>query len=317
MNKLRYWLRNLFGFTQGEINGFFLLCLLMILILLIPLFWKWLYPPHLNYNAADHAKLDQMVDKLDKAFPDDTSFTARTPTPVTATVAPYAFDPNQLSSQQWQALGTPRFIADRIIKYRSKGGKFRVKNDVQKIYGFPKELYNRLYAYIQLPDSLTYARKWEKNEKFESKKAYPSTFRKEPFARPAAFDINAADTAQLEAVRGIGPALAKRIIKYRDGLGGFVSESQIREVYGLDSLVVDELLKRGFIKAGQPTRRLYVNTATEKELDTHPYISPRLAKLIIAYRLQHGKFNSPEDLAQVKLLDQATLTKLKPYLSFE
>ncbi|MEZ4904304.1 MAG: helix-hairpin-helix domain-containing protein [Spirosomataceae bacterium] len=55
------------------------------------------------------------------------------------------------------------------------------------------------------------------------------------------FDINSADTTQLIRLKGIGSKLAARIIKFRDGLGGFASSAQYTEVYGLDSLALSEL----------------------------------------------------------------------------
>jgi competence protein ComEA len=36
----------------------------------------------------------------------------------------------------------------------------------------------------------------------------------------------------------------------------------------------------------------------------------------VAYRQQHGPYNAPDDLLRVKLMDPATLDRLKPYLEF-
>ena len=48
-------------------------------------------------------------------------------------------------------------------------------------------------------------------------------------------DINTANSAQLDEVKGIGGGtFAKRIIKYRERLGGFYKTEQLMEVYGLD-----------------------------------------------------------------------------------
>jgi DNA uptake protein ComE-like DNA-binding protein len=68
-----------------------------------------------------------------------------------------AFDPNLLNTEQWQALGLQKSLAQRIVNYCQKGGKFRTKKDLLKIYGFPAEEYARLSSYILLPDTLTYA----------------------------------------------------------------------------------------------------------------------------------------------------------------
>jgi len=47
-------------------------------------------------------------------------------------------------------------------------------------------------------------------------------------------ELNKADSAELVKLRGIGPVLAKRIIRYRTSLGGkFHSVEELRNVYGL------------------------------------------------------------------------------------
>ncbi len=315
MKRLHYWLRSIFGYSRTESNGFLILCLIILLFLLFPLLYPVLFPPVAFDHAADRQLLDSMVVAMEKDQPEAlVQESAKAPREVRNL---FDFDPNLITAAQWQSLGLPRYLAERIIKYRSKGGKFRVKGDVKKIYGFPEPLYAQLYSYILLPDSLS--RDYPKRE-FPKKEFaatnYPPAAEKKT-VKAELFDINQADTLQLASVRGIGPALSRRIARYRDLLGGFSGRHQIYEVYGLDSLVVDELFRKGYLREGEGVRRLKINQATEKELDAHPYISPRLAKILVAYRVQHGNFTSAESLAPVKLLDEVTLRKLAPYLSFE
>lgn len=321
MKRLRYWLRSLFGYSHTETNGFLVLCLLIGLLLLVPAFYPVLFPPRTFDHTADHRQLDSLVAELEKRQPERKPAYRSEPAPHREVVL-FDFDPNAIDASTWQSLGLPKYLAERIIKYRGKGGKFRVKGDVKKIYGFPEELYARLHGHILLPDSLQRHgpdRSYPKKEFAFSRYDKPGDrkpFEKKPF-NPEPFDINRADTLQLASVRGIGPSLSRRIAKYRDLLGGFSGKHQLYEVYGLDSTVVEELLRKGFLGEATGIRRLRINQATEPELDAHPYISPRLAKVIVAYRVQHGNFGSAEDLKPIKILDEATLRKLAPYLSFE
>ena len=131
------------------------------------------------------------------------------------------------------------------------------------------------------------------------------------------FDINSADTTQLKQISGIGVTLARRIVKYRDKLGGFISKAQYKEVYGLQEAVVDRLEKYTYIVPTFKPRRINVNTYHFKALVAHPYILYKHAKDIIAYREQHGNFVAVDDLLALPLIDKDDLEKMKPYLVIE
>jgi competence protein ComEA len=53
------------------------------------------------------------------------------------------------------------------------------------------------------------------------------------------------------------------------------------------------------------------------ELAAHPYISYGEAKVLVAFRTQHGKFISSDDLLKIKIFKTEWVQKIKPYLSFE
>ncbi|MCG8339806.1 MAG: helix-hairpin-helix domain-containing protein [Cytophagales bacterium] len=131
------------------------------------------------------------------------------------------------------------------------------------------------------------------------------------------FDINSADTTQLKQISGIGVTLAKRIVKYRDKLGGFISKDQYKEVYGLQEAVIERLAKYTYIVPAFKPRKMNINTYHFKALVSHPYILYKHAKNIIAYREQHGNFAAVEDLLALPLIDKDDLEKMKPYLAVE
>lgn len=130
------------------------------------------------------------------------------------------------------------------------------------------------------------------------------------------FDINTADTIILRQVRGIGSVLSKRIIKYRNQLGGFTSKRQLNEVYGLKDSVLIALDSLAIIDTNYLPDLININNLDETELKRHPYINYKMAKAITTYRFQHGNFNSIDDLKRVILLDSLDIKKLIPYLEF-
>src|SRR5690606_9841495 len=143
----------------------------------------------------------------------------------------FPFDPNTAPVDDLVKLGIKQGIATRMVRYRESGGRFAVRQDLLKIYGMDSTLYAILYPYIKLPDRapdiITVKGAGEKTERF---------------------DLNTADTAQLVRVYGIGPVLSKRIVKFRERLGGFVAPEQVYEVYGLDSATATRLLNTSYLK---------------------------------------------------------------------
>jgi competence protein ComEA len=232
----------------------------------------------------------------------------------------FNFDPNIASVEQFEALGLPKFIAERIEKYRSKGGKFRKKEDFAKIYGILPDTYERLEPYITLPsaddESLrtpqAEATNVERTAALSETKTVETTA-KNTTKQPIRFDLNTGDTTDFMKIKGIGSGYAKRIIKFRDMLGGFASAEQIRETYGLPPETVEEILKYGFLKSG--VKKLKINQLSLTDF-RHPYLKYHQAKAIIAYRDQHGVFKNAEDLKQIKILDEATILKILPYVEF-
>jgi len=126
-------------------------------------------------------------------------------------------------------------------------------------------------------------------------------------------DINTADSLSLMDVYGIGPALARRIILFRNRLGGFASMNQLSEVYGLDSTVVRRLRRQFEVRPGFEPIQLDLQTISFDELARHPYLSRRQAQAILAYRSQHG-LASAQELMNIHVLDSAWFVRIQPYL---
>jgi competence ComEA-like helix-hairpin-helix protein len=77
------------------------------------------------------------------------------------------------------------------------------------------------------------------------------------------------------------------------------------------------MLDVAFIDENFQPQRININTATENELDFHPYINQTVAKAIVAYRFQHGKFTSAEEIRKLHNLKHDIADKIIPYLSIE
>ena len=60
--------------------------------------------------------------------------------------------------------------------------------------------------------------------------------------------------------------------------------------------------------------KLNINQAQADELKSHPYIRWSLANAIVKYRIQHGEYDSVNDVKRVVLMTDSTYKKLSPYL---
>lgn len=127
------------------------------------------------------------------------------------------------------------------------------------------------------------------------------------------FDLNKADTLDLQALRGVGPSYARRIVAYRNKLGGYTNVEQLKEVYGMTKELYAQIAPHLVVKNPQ-LRKLNLNTENIKELMAHPYIDFYLAKAIISFHKDYGAFQQVEDVRKVHLLDDETYKKIIPYL---
>lgn len=122
-------------------------------------------------------------------------------------------------------------------------------------------------------------------------------------------DINTADTTQLKRVYGIGPVLAQRIVKYRAYLGHFVAMEQLEDVYHLPDSVYAKLQKQ-FTLDTLNLDRISINSASERDLLSIPYLSKEEVRWVLAVRKARGAFSSKEELTNVFI---KTLNK-KPFI---
>ncbi len=297
MNRLRLWIRNIFGFSRAETNGFLILLPLMILVLFSQPVYRFLSPPPVTRSSVEQARLDSLIAHWDFNPPSEN----------TTDGGPlFPFNPNTATEEELKSLGFPSTLSRRVINYRTKGGIFNDPDDLMKIYGMDSSLFTALIPYINIPKQL---KSTKNGGNIRSIKKTPKD--------PVLIDLNLADTAQFITVYGIGPVLAKRIVSYREKLGGFLDIGQLKNVYGLDSTVVKTVATRFFVDPDFVPNQLDINKSTERQLADHPYIKYKLAKTIVAYRFQHGSFKEIDDLLKIDLINEQVFENIRPYLKVE
>jgi competence protein ComEA len=305
--ELRGNLKKYFTFSRREYKA--------TITLLIFTFLAWSYADVKNYFYPEKFDLEKIrveatllaaVSGSTDAEPvNDSSRSPVAEDPGKAREALFHFNPNTATETDWLALGLTNKQAHTIMNYLNKGGKFKTGADLKKIYGIPEKTYLQLEPFIDIPG---------RNEKSqESQTGHEKTARqKEVFS----IELNAADSNDLDHLPGIGFGYARRILKYRAALGGYVSPMQLMEVYGFRTTLLDSILPYLRVDATK-VYRININLAPLDELKKHPYIRFRLASAITNYRAQHGLFQSPEDLKKIVLINDSVYTRLLPYIGMD
>ena len=305
---------NSFGLTAKERRGFFVLLVLLGGLLLFPFVRSF-------FQSSDAVPLpfalvvfsEEREENQNVAVENDVQGLLSGPIAATADRgALFYFDPNDLPVSMWKKLGLSDRQVQVIKNYEAKGGRFYRKEDVQKLYSISDEFYQRIEPYIQIqrsaavPDAV----------QADLEVSRPTESERSNRAVPVLIDINRADTAEWQRLRGIGPAFSNRIVRFRDALGGFHAVEQLQEVYGLSEELYQQIAPY-LISDNYAVNKIKVNTANKELLMSHPYISPKQADAIVKYRDQHGPYDSLEEMRKIIVLDDGFLRKIEAYLDFE
>lgn len=202
----------------------------------------------------------------------------------------YPFNPNFITDYKGYMLGMSLDEIDRLHEYRKLNKYVNSASEFQKLTKVSDSLLETMSPLFKFPD-------W-----VNSKRQYSKTNNYKQYAKPkiVVLDINNATAEDLDKVYGIGEALAGRILKMRNSLGGFVSMEQMSEVYGLSPDVIEKL-NESFIIEKQPTLiKIKINEGSIKELALFPYFRYALAKQIVTYRSMNGDIKSVEELTKIK-----------------
>lgn len=153
----------------------------------------------------------------------------------TRKVESFRFNPNEAPVEDLVRLGFSEKQAAAIDNYRRKGGRFRRKSDFAKSFVVSDSVFRRLEAFIDIPRT----------------------------------DINLADSAAFDALPGIGPYFAARMVEYRSRLGGYSYPEQLMDIRNFDPEKFEALKDLICCSPPQPYR---LWTLEADSLRLHPYI---------------------------------------------
>jgi competence protein ComEA len=296
-----------FNFNKGERSGILTVIAVIIIVLLLPYFTKVTNKD----NSDEFLRFAKDIDLFEKSLKNgaDSASEARRldfqqmdRSVAENKLTPFPFNPNQLPSEQWSKMGLKDWQIKVIKKYEEKGGKFYKKEDFKRMFCISPSEYEILEPYISIPEP--------KNEYADRKPEIKEIKKK------VLVDLNTADSVTLLTLYGIGPSFAKRIVKYRNLLGGFYTKTQLLEVYGFDQDRLDKIDANCEVGSGG-IKKINLNTVKTEELKKHPYFDYYTAKAIVDQRIILKKYTSLEQVKSIPLIHDELFTKIKNYLTLE
>lgn len=206
------------------------------------------------------------------------------------------FNPNDADSAKLSEFGFNPIQIRNLLKYKKRGGYFYSPDDLLKIYGIDSAFWRSIKKHIEIKEKVVEVK--------------PKTMSSERIK----VELNIADSAALVKLPGIGQVYAKRIIKYRNLLGGFYSKKQLLEVYGFPEetylkIKPDVLVNPALIK------KIRINFAEYNDLLRHPYFNKKQVKALLNYRDKNGAFDNISAILLVSGIDSVSYQKMQPYLT--
>lgn len=233
----------------------------------------------ISYELNDHIATNKLNESKEKS--DDSLF---------------VFDPNKLDEISAIRLGISSAVYKRIQNYLSTGAHFKSPEQFGKIYGLSSKQFNLLRPFIKITN--------ESLIQTKTKSIQPEVI--------TTIDINNCNSVDLLPLPGIGEGLSNRIIKYRNLLGGFHKIEQLKEVYGItDSLF---LLIKDHLLINKQLIKLNLSNMKFNELQKHPYIGYKMAKLMSAYIKLHPEATNQEIINNLPSNSLEINKSILPYL---
>lgn len=307
--KLKNIIHNFFSISNSEKKGYVYFFGILLLIIILPQIIGQYFIKTNEVLKSDQQILDSLLSLIEmnetinnkKDIYYHNYQTKTSEKEVVPKISKFKFNPNESSQEELLKLGFSKFTSKIILNFRNKGGRFYKKSDLLKIYSVDSNLYLSLKDFIELPDS---------NTKFYPKKENPILISK----KSEPININQADSSTIDKIPGFGTKLSIRVIKYRDKLGGFITQNQYKEIFGLDSFQLANLSKNTFIEPNFEPNKIELKGDCFEILKKHPYIGYKNAKILSSYIKMHGEIYHREQLKSIQGIDEQDIVKMTPYL---
>jgi DNA uptake protein ComE-like DNA-binding protein len=285
-----------FVFNRSQQIGIFLL---VVIIVVLQLVYHFVDLSENNipseFNEQDLTLFQKKIDSVKLAAP------------AVKTVKTFPFNPNLITDYKGYTLGMSPEEIDRLHAYRIQDKWVNSSKEFQQITKISDSLLQKISPYFKFPN-------WVASENSRASLKVSNSVKK---AFGDKIDLNTATAEDLMMLKGIGQVLSARIVNYRNKIGGFVDDLQLKDIYGLNYELREEIQSYYTVKSPPEIKIFNVNQASVIELSGIPYFNYELAREIVNYRLLHEKISSFEELAKIKEFPSEKIERIALYLSVE
>jgi competence ComEA-like helix-hairpin-helix protein len=213
------------------------------------------------------------------------------------------FNPNYITEFRGYSMGMTAEELDRLYAYRNANNFVNSAWEFKEVTGISDSLLTILAPRFRFPRGNLYNSPEEKSVAAGGvKMVIPK------------WDLNKATAGDLRQINGIGAVLSERIIRFREALGGFLQDSQLYDVYGLDAEVVARTLGRFRVVEPPDITPIDINTASVEEIAGLVYISFPMAEAIVEYREKVGGIGSFDEISRLEGFPSDKIERIKLYL---
>lgn len=293
--------RFFFNFTKSQRAGivalFIVICIIQAAYFIITS-RNWESPEEISSGQQQWLALQADIDEL-KSNKSEKQFTV------------YPFNPNFISDYKGYTLGMTTAEIDRLHKFRETGRYVNTVKDFQQVTKVSDSLLAAISPYFKFPD-------WVTEKQSTAKQSSKKQVFKEPFKKEAVavLDINEAIEEDLDKVYGIGPVFAKKILRKRAQLGGFVSMEQMEDFKEFSPEAIEGIKKSFAVVKNPEVIKININTASLNQLSYFPYFNKSIARAIITQRSMRGTIVNIEELLEINDFPVEKVKIITLYLEF-
>ncbi len=306
MNKLK----SHFRFNKQERSGIFFLLLSIVSL-------------QIGYYFYGHFSEDAQQDALGVDHETQTEIDALKQAALKKdSVKIYPFNPNFITDYKGYVLGMSTDEIDRLHAFRKNGKFANTAEEFQKVTQVSDSLLDAISPQFKFPEwtkksmqSAVSSKQYAVGRRSDKKGSAPRKGFGEGQQNVVILDLNAATAQELTTINGIGEKLSARILKFRDRLGGFLSDDQLNDVYGLDPEVVERTLEKFRVLKKPDIHKINVNTASAYEIATLVYIQKQVAESIVEYRNVNNGILSLDELSTIEGFPSDKIDRIALYLS--